>query len=188
MNIEYHAYLVVFLYCCAELALVFYRRAGNKAQLADQGSLILIWGTISASFVLSFLIAQFFKFTDMAFLRSFHDIGVALFCSGILLRCYAIIHLGRFFTVHVAIADDHRVIDTGPYRYVRHPSYTGALLAYLGLGLCLANWLSLTVILIPPAAIILWRISIEERALRTSLGEAYLAYARKTRRLLPYVY
>jgi protein-S-isoprenylcysteine O-methyltransferase Ste14 len=59
---------------------------------------------------------------------------------------HAIVHLGRFFTVNVAIAANHRLIDTGPYRFVRHPSYTGALMAFLGLALCLANWVPLAVI------------------------------------------
>ena len=69
--------------------------------------------------------------------------GCALFRLGLMLRWYSIIYLGRFFTVNVAIHSGHEIIDTGPYRYIRHPSYTGALLAFLGLALTLANWVSL---------------------------------------------
>ena len=69
--------------------------------------------------------------------------AAAKFVVGIAIRWYAIVYLGRFFTVNVAIAADHRLIDSGPYRFVRHPSYIGALMAFLGLGLTLGNWVSL---------------------------------------------
>ena len=186
--IVYHAYLVVMLYCCAELALTIYRRAGHKTEKADQGSIYVIWGTISVSISIALLLGRSLEFADMPFFRQHHEIGIALLFLGLLLRVYSIIHLGRFFTVNVAIAHDHRVVDTGPYRYVRHPSYTGVLLAYLGLGLCLANWVSLLIILLPSTAIMLWRIAIEERALRSGLGEDYVAYSNRTRRLVPYLY
>jgi protein-S-isoprenylcysteine O-methyltransferase len=115
-------------------------------------------------------------------------VGVVVFFTGIALRWYAIIYLGRYFTVNVAIAADHRVIETGPYRYVRHPSYTGALTAFLGLGLCLANWLSLACAVIPTLCVFLWRIRIEEAALVEGLGGKYRDYMRHTRRLIPAIY
>lgn len=77
--------------------------------------------------------------------------GVAVFAAGIVLRWYSIIHLGRFFTVNVAIAADHQLVDTGPYRFVRHPSYTGALLAFVGFGMVMRNWASVLVISMPVA-------------------------------------
>lgn len=188
LSMGYHAYLVVMLYCCAELALTIYRRAGHKTEDADQGSLSVIWGTISVAFVIALLLGRRLEFADMAYFRLHHEIGIGMFFLGLGLRAWSVVHLGRFFTVNVAIATDHRVVDDGPYRYVRHPSYTGVLLAYLGLGLCLANWVSLLIILLPSTAIMLWRIAIEERALHAGLGEAYAAYARRTWRLLPYLY
>lgn len=185
---EHYAYILVILYFCSEFWIGFSKRVGTKATMADQGSLYLLGGTVVVSMALSFFLARRLEFADLAFLRNFYGIGVGVFCVGILLRWYAIIHLGQFFTVNVAIADDHRVVDTGPYKYVRHPSYTGGLLMFLGLGLCLANWVSLAVLLIPSTGAYLWRINIEERALQAALKEAYVTYSRKTRRLLPYVY
>ncbi len=76
-------------------------------------------------------------------------VGVALFAAGPAIRWYAIVHLGRFFTVDVAIAANHRFIDTGSYRFVRHPSYTGALMAFFGPALRLANWVSPAVVVVP---------------------------------------
>ena len=94
-------------------------------------------------------------------------------------------HLGRFFSVDVAIAQDHQVVDTGPYRVVRHPSYTGLLLQCAGLGLALGTVLSLFLIVVPTFLVLFYRIQVEEKALLTNLGESYAAYIQRTKRLLP---
>jgi len=90
--------------------------------------------------------------------------------------------------VNVAIHSGHEIIDTGPYARIRHPSYTGALLAFLGLALTLTNWLSLVLIVVP----IFWafsrRISVEETALASALGSPYTRYMGRTKRLAPFIY
>jgi protein-S-isoprenylcysteine O-methyltransferase len=93
-----------------------------------------------------------------------------------------------FFTVDVAIATDHRLIDTGPYQSVRHPSYTGALMAFVGLGLCLHNAASLLVVTMPVLWVFSRRMRIEEDALTAGLGESYRDYMLRTRRLIPGIY
>ena len=103
-------------------------------------------------------------------------------------RRYSIFHLGRFFTVNLAIAEDHCLVDTGPYTWVRHPSYTGWLIAIPGLGLGLGHWISVAVLMVATLGVILWRIAIEEKVLRTGPGEVYATYASKTWRLVPFVY
>jgi len=90
--------------------------------------------------------------------------------------------------VNVAIAADHRLIDTGPYRYLRHPSYTGALLAFLGLGLCMGNWASMLVMIVPIFLVFLRRMNVEEAALLKGLGEPYREYMLRTKRLVPGLY
>jgi protein-S-isoprenylcysteine O-methyltransferase len=104
------------------------------------------------------------------------------------LRWYAIIHLGRFFTTNVAIAKDHHLVDSGPYRFVRHPSYTGSMMAVIGFLLTMANWATLLIIFVPIIAITLWRIHIEEEVLLGALGEPYRAYMQRTKRLIPGIY
>jgi protein-S-isoprenylcysteine O-methyltransferase Ste14 len=101
---------------------------------------------------------------------------------------YAIWRLGRFFTVNVAIAADHQLIDSGPYRLVRHPSYTGALFAFFGIVLTMGNWLSLLVVMLPVFAVFVYRMNVEERALISGLGDSYRAYITRTKRLIPFVY
>ncbi len=79
-------------------------------------------------------------------------------------------------------------MDRGPFRVVRHPSYTGVLLAFVGFALSLANWASLLVILLPISAAFVRRINVEEQALSSALGERYLSYMRRTKRLIPGIY
>ena len=114
--------------------------------------------------------------------------GFILMGVGIALRSVAIAQLGRFHTPNVAVLQDHRVIDTGLYRRVRHPSYLGALVAFLGFSLALANGWSLAIIMGVALVIYPYRIREEEAALTAALGERYRAYCRRTWRLLPGVY
>ncbi len=170
----------------SELALSIFLRA--KIGKQDQGSLRMIWlVVISCIFVAvytTFKLPQF-QFADNS---ASYPFGVALFFTGLCVRWYSIYYLGRFFTVNVAIASDHKVIDTGPYRYIRHPSYTGALMAFSGFALCLSNWLSIFIIVLPVCAVFLYRIRIEEAALHAGLGEAYNDYCKRTKRLIPAIY
>jgi protein-S-isoprenylcysteine O-methyltransferase Ste14 len=105
--------------------------------------------------------------------------------AGIFVRQWAILTLGRFFTVDVRVHSDQTVVERGPYRWVRHPSYSGLLIFFIGLGLALSGWLSVIVLAILPAAGLIIRIQSEERALLTRLGEEYRRYAATRRRLFP---
>ena len=96
--------------------------------------------------------------------------------------------LGAFFTTTVAVAPEQTVIEAGPYRRIRHPSYTGFLLCLLGLGLTLTNnWLSLLVIMGCALIGFGYRIQVEEAVLQERLGQPYQAYMRRTKRLIPFV-
>lgn len=80
------------------------------------------------------------------------------------------------------------MVNTGPYRYLRHPAYSGALLAFLGFGLCFGNVLSLLVLMLPITMVFLRRIRIEEAALLQALGEPCRSYIAQTFRLIPWLY
>ena len=115
-------------------------------------------------------------------------VGLILLSAGIIVRSVAIAQLGRFHTPLVAIQAGHRVVNTGLYRHVRHPSYLGVCISYFGFGLGLGSWVSA---LFPPGLILvgyLYRIRVEERALLESLGDEYAAYQRRTCRLIPGLY
>jgi len=106
--------------------------------------------------------------------------------AGIALRWYAVWVLGASFTVDVSTRPGQAVVEAGPYRWIRHPSYTGGLLTILGLLVCCDNWASLAAVVIALAGYA-YRIRIEERALAGDLGAPYRDYMRRTKRLIPFV-
>ena len=115
-------------------------------------------------------------------------IGIALMLAGIAIRATAILTLRRFFTVRVMIQEGHQLVEHGVYSMVRHPSYSGALVSFVGLGLAFGNWLSLIVIAGAALAAFSYRIHVEEQALLAHFGDRYRQYAAHTRRLIPGIY
>jgi protein-S-isoprenylcysteine O-methyltransferase Ste14 len=104
------------------------------------------------------------------------------------LRGWSIKTLGEYFTGRVMVSADQPVVAAGPYRLLRHPSYTGLLVACTGLGLTSANWAGLAVMVLVPLVAVLWRIHAEEHALLVTLGGRYGAYAAQHKRLVPLVW
>jgi protein-S-isoprenylcysteine O-methyltransferase Ste14 len=165
------------------------RRAPKLSSKSDRSSLLvvmlLLWMGIAADFTLSFQLPQ-------AAIRServlVFFVGIGLMFAGMALRLYSISLLGHYFTFEVAVHTDQPVIEAGPYRYIRHPSYTGALITVAGLGLALGNWAGLIVLLGCMLAAYSYRIPIEESALVAVLGAPYEKYMRRTYRLIPYIF
>jgi protein-S-isoprenylcysteine O-methyltransferase Ste14 len=114
--------------------------------------------------------------------------GIAVFVTGAVLRGWSFLTLGKYFSYVIEVSPDQPVVTAGPYRAVRHPTYAGGMLIFLGLGLASANWIGLAAITLLPLAIVIWRIRIEENALLTTLGERYRSYAGQHKRLVPLVW
>jgi protein-S-isoprenylcysteine O-methyltransferase len=180
--------LLGLFYGLSEAGLGVIKRSRDDSVDADRHSLRLIWITILVSLTAGFLASTHLTAAALGVGPRLFWFGCALFVAGLALRWYSIFYLGRFFTVNVAIHSGHEIIDTGPYRLIRHPSYTGALLAFLGLALGLDNWASLALIMIPVTWVFLRRMRIEERALSNGLGRPYTDYMQRTKRLVPFVY
>jgi len=183
-----HPGWLALFYALSEITISTVLRSKKESSSTDKGSLRLIWMVINVSMISSILIALYSPVGHWAGGAPLYWSGFALFVLGIALRWYSIAYLGRFFTVDVVVASDQTVVDTGPYRFIRHPSYTGVLTAFLGLALCLANFFSLALIMIPITAVLLYRIRIEESALQTGLGDTYQRYMQRTKRLVPFIY
>lgn len=96
--------------------------------------------------------------------------------------------MGRYFTFTVQTSSDQPVITDGPYRVVRHPSYTGLLLVFMAVGLFIGNWYSLVVLTVVVASGLVFRIRVEERALMQNLGNGYSDYAAAHKRLVPLIW
>ena len=115
-------------------------------------------------------------------------IGFVILLAGLVLRGWSIKTLGGYFTGSVKVSADQPVITAGPYRVLRHPSYTGLLLVMTGFGLASANWVGAAGMAVLTLAGLLWRIQAEERALLATLGDPYRAYAARHKRLVPLVW
>jgi protein-S-isoprenylcysteine O-methyltransferase Ste14 len=114
--------------------------------------------------------------------------GLVLMCAGIALRQWAVTTLGRFFTIDVRVEAGQTVVEDGPYRWVRHPAYTGLILVFLGFGLALGNWAAIAIAFFVPIAGLVYRIRFEERALLEGLGEPYRRFTERRKRLVPGVW
>jgi protein-S-isoprenylcysteine O-methyltransferase Ste14 len=112
-------------------------------------------------------------------------IGLALMALGLGLRVWAVAVLGASFRTTIELHEGQRVIQGGPYRFIRHPSYAGLLLMCVGLGLALRNAVSLVVALVPPVIALVHRIGLEEAAMAAEMGPEYAAYRERTWRLVP---
>ncbi len=182
------AFLFPFLlvWCALELRHLRMRAAGRSgATIDDRGTLDGIFAVVVPSLLLAFAAARYLSPVFPEIVRA---VGLFLMALGLALREWSVVTLGRFFTVDVAVQAGHAVVDRGPYRLIRHPSYSGALLAALGAGLAFGNWISLALAAFPALAMLVWRIRVEEDALARGLGEPYRAYMRRTKRLIPFAW
>ncbi|CAD2242606.1 MULTISPECIES: methyltransferase family protein [Xanthomonas] len=165
------------------------RRRANDGGAHDQGTLQQLWRVLSVAVAIAVALA----YSGLArwpqgWYAPLQWAGCALIVSGLALRVWAIQVLARWFTVDVTIQSDHQLVRSGPYHWLRHPSYTGALMAFYGLALGMGNGLSVAAIVVPVTLAFLHRIRIEEAALQRAFPVAYPAYAAQSRRLLPLVW
>lgn len=190
MRFELIPTLALAFYCVtlvAQRAVLRGRKARTAADL-DKGSYRLF----DVTGALSIPAAVVLGFTDYGRVRVFEPYvagaGLALLVAGTAFRWAAIVTLWKFFTPNVSIVEGQRVVRRGLYRSVRHPSYTGLLARYLGLGVALGNWLSTALLFLPMLYAILYRIRVEEAALLEHFGAEYETYACETKRLVPGIY
>lgn len=154
----------------------------------DRSSLSILWITI----IISVSLGVYFSFGKSGSIDNdqwlFRFGGQIIIFLGLVIRWNAIIELKRFFTVKVAIQQNHRIVSTGVYRHIRHPAYLGSLISFAGLGLFFTNWISFIIVFIPILASFLYRINVEEKVLVTAFGDEYIEYSERTERLIPWLY
>jgi protein-S-isoprenylcysteine O-methyltransferase Ste14 len=164
------------------------RKAKGAAKGRDRGSFFFLVGLIWLGIFLDFTFCFGVQRAAIPWRRT--DIffgGIVLMWVGIVFRYYAMRVLGRYFTFDVAVHGGQTVVEAGPYRYIRHPSYTGAMITLIGFGLALGNWVGLLALIACGAIGYAYRIQVEESALVAALGEPYRDYMSRTQRLVPFV-
>lgn len=170
------------------LILVVKRAHSDKANTSDRGSLIILWATSIVSIACGIWFGQAHRNTGLAERSWFPPALIGLLAAGLVVRWMAIIKLGKYFSVNVAVHESQLVETTGLFRFVRHPSYSGLLMIFTAIGLHTRSWVGLAIALIPITAALLYRIHVEEAALLQSFGQDYESYSRVTKRLIPGLY
>lgn len=167
----------------------FIQRPEKGALRRDRGSHVVLFLAISLGVAAAFTLVSGFPAGTLGWNQPLQFwVGIALMLSGLAFRWYAIRVLGKFFTRDVATRPGQYVVDTGPYRWIRHPSYSGSLLMLLGTGLAMTNWASLLALLLGALVGLAYRVHVEEQVLCSDLGDAYRAYVQRTRRFIPFVW
>lgn len=114
-------------------------------------------------------------------------VGLVLFASGIIVLITAMRALGRLYTSYLGIQREHRLVTTGPYKYIRHPGYLGEILSMVSVGLSLSSIVGLVLGAVS-LGLVLVRIRSEEEMLIDNFGDEYQLYMKRTKRLIPFIY
>ena len=161
------------------------RRKGGAIKKKDNGSVLLIRVLVFVSVFVAYILV--IKNIDMLPDWLLYP-GVVLMFIGILVRQWSIFTLGRYFTLTVSVQKDQKVVDYGPYRFIRHPSYLGLFMIIIGMGLALHSWVGILILLVMNCVAFGYRIRVEEKVLVSELGDDYIRYMKRTKRLIPFVY
>ena len=180
---------LVFIFAASEVAIRAFSLRNRDTRTRELTSLVVVASGFIVGIVGALAVAARVTATAIPFGRTaLFVVGCVAMVFGIAFRGWSVIVLGRYFTVDVRVRENQQVIDRGPYRLLRHPSYTGLLCTCLGIGLALGNWLALLLAIVPTTIAIAFRIRVEERALLAGIGEPYREFCATRSRLIPHVW
>ena len=179
-----------YLYGFFEIFMSVRQRLKRKKDIVESGDRASIWVLflfIAIGYFLSFRIGM----TGIG--RIYHwdtlfTIGAILVITGLIIRITSILTLKQHFTYTVTKIEDHELIETGLYKYIRHPGYLGQLIIFAGVATSLSNWLSVLFMIIPVFSGYVYRIRTEERFMIEHMGQKYIDYQKRTKRLIPVIY
>lgn len=180
--------IIMLLWGASEIFLLLKMRSGSDdVKGKDKKSLSFLWLVIGFSIFFGIFVA---KASSFPFYSSeiIQILGLVVLLVSIVFRLIVVYSLGKYFTVDVTIKKDHQLKTNGFYKYVRHPSYSFSVLTFLGLAIVLNNYISAIILLVPVILMFLYRIKIEETALKDQFGKDYIDYMKKTKRLIPFIY
>jgi protein-S-isoprenylcysteine O-methyltransferase Ste14 len=176
------------LYACFEI-FMSKRQRGKRtiSKSGDKGSIWILSISISIGYWLSFIAAST-KTGRIYHWNTFFAIGAILVLIGLIIRVTSILALRQQFTYTVTKIDNHVLIESGLYKRIRHPGYLGQLIIFLGISASLSNWLSVILMIVPVLSGYIYRIAVEEKFMVEQMGQIYIDYQKRTRRLIPAIY
>ncbi|OPY30284.1 MAG: Isoprenylcysteine carboxyl methyltransferase (ICMT) family protein [Methanocella sp. PtaU1.Bin125] len=143
----------------------------------------IVWATAIAAIAMDFIFLQKMAYRfDLA-----SAAGLAMMAFGLALRLWARRAIGRAFTYALQVRPDQALAEQGPYRYIRHPGYTGDLLFHFGIAVTFHSLYGFAIMLLLIPCFI-YRMGIEETMLTVWFGDRYRRYIERTKRLVPLVY
>jgi protein-S-isoprenylcysteine O-methyltransferase Ste14 len=179
---------VSYLYGFFELFMNLRQRSKSKVTTSsDKNSLWWLYGLITLGYALSFSIGVT-KIGRIYAWNIFFAVGMVLFILGLMIRIHALLTLKQYFTYSVAKVENHKIIETGLYKFIRHPGYLGQLIIFIGISTSISNWISILAMMVPVTLGFLYRIKVEERFMLEQLGQEYLDYQERTKKIIPLIY
>lgn len=173
------------------LTVVPERRIKRQSRLTprtqDVGSSRLLTVVAVTGVLAAFALGLAVPAADMRAPRMLFWCGLAAIVAARLLRLHAFRMLGESFTLVIHAAPGQPLVERGAYGRIRHPAYAAAGLAFIGVGMVFANWLSLGLLLGAWAVAYTYRVRVEERVLIAAMGDPYRAYMKRTKRFIPFI-
>ena len=189
MNIEFLFNALTNIWLVGELLLaVFTRTNESEGKIQDHGTQLVLWVVIVASLWIDQWMHRFLPIDMPGSYSWLPPVALGILVFGLGVRIAAIVTLGRAFSVNVAMRAGQTLQRSGLYRLVRHPSYLGLELILLAFAIHARTWACFAVVIVPSTLAVLFRIHIEETALRLGFGAEYQDYCRRTKRLIPGIY
>lgn len=160
------------------------KRHGSRVKPGNRGSNTLVL----FSWIAVLIVAQMFAKSEVAPLPSWaYYLGIVVMLTGIIIRQWSMAILGCYFSGVIGTQEGQKVVESGPYHLIRHPSYTGALVIEVGIGLALQSWGAVLVIILIFSVVYGHRMLVEEKVLVANLGKGYAEYMKRTKRLIPFL-
>ncbi len=180
----YVVYVGWILSLIMERVIILHSRQSGTRVRRDRGSLLIIYASIFVSITIAFYFAQ----TQVWILPDWVlYLGIVMMLLGIFVREWAVVTLRRYFSYSVRVREGQKVVQNGPYKVARHPAYTGTMLTIIGLGFALRSFAGVLVLAVLFTLAFTYRIKVEEKLLIGELGDEYLQYMKRTKRLIPFI-
>jgi protein-S-isoprenylcysteine O-methyltransferase Ste14 len=189
MNLEFIFNTLTSFWGIGEILLAVYTQTRlGEGKIRDRGTQIILWVVIIASLRIDEWMHKLFPVDMPGSYSWLPPAALGILILGLTVRIVAIANLGSAFSTNVALRAGQKLQRSGLYRLVRHPSYLGLELIFLAFALHTGTWACFAVVLVAPTLAVLYRVHVEETALRRAFGADYEDYSRSTKRLIPGVY